>query len=281
MGSRIALLLLAGCYNPTPATNAPCGPNGECPTGLSCNPENRCTPDGIGGPDARQSDVDAAVADANADAMTDAFVAPGPPMFRSFVGASGTTASTGITSPAGTQIGDLILAHVADDGPEDPAMLPTPTGWTRVIDENAVQDRFIVVVFYRFAAAPSETFAFASTDASSWVSLMSFSGVSSAAPINASAISAFNDTVQPTAPSVTTTAANAMLVTMYAMDLSADTFQAVPGMTEIYDQATGGLQVGASQVLVATAGATGTKVAQRSGSDVGPTINATVALSPR
>jgi hypothetical protein len=232
------------------------------------------------GPDAQPS-VDAAAADAREDAMNDAPLAMGPPMFRSFVAADGATANTGMMSPPGTQIGDLLLAHVVDDGPEDPALLLTPAGWTRVVDAKAVQDRFIVAVFYRFAAASSETFTFTPTDASSYVELMAFSGVHATLPIDASNISALTDASQPTAPSVTTTKANTMLVTMYAMDLSADTFQPVPGMTEIYDQATGSLQVGGSYSALAAAGATGTKVAQRSGADIGPTINATVALSPR
>lgn len=30
------LLIAAGCYQPTPTLDAPCGPNGECPSGLSC-----------------------------------------------------------------------------------------------------------------------------------------------------------------------------------------------------------------------------------------------------
>ena len=72
-----------------------------------------------------------------------------------------------------------------------------------------------------------------------------------------------------------------MLVTMYAMDLSTDTFQQVPGMTEIYDTASIDLQIGGDTSVVAAAGATGTKVAQRSGTDIGPTINATVALAPK
>lgn len=32
----LALLFAAGCYQPTPTLNAPCGPNGECPSGLAC-----------------------------------------------------------------------------------------------------------------------------------------------------------------------------------------------------------------------------------------------------
>ncbi|HTL38391.1 MAG TPA: hypothetical protein VL326_34915, partial [Kofleriaceae bacterium] len=198
--------------------------------------------------------------------------------------ADGSTGTTTIMSPAGTQVGDLLLAHVVDDGPTDEATVPTPAGWTRVVAGHANQDQFVVVVFYRFAAATSETFTFTFTDASfaglNYIELMAFSGVSQTAPVNASNINALTDASQPTAPSVTTTKANTMLVTMYAMDLSADTFQTVTGMTEIYDQATGQLQIAADRAIVAATGATGTKVATRSGTDIGPTINATVALAP-
>jgi hypothetical protein len=229
--------------------------------------------------DARESADDAAV-DAPVDAARDAFVAV-PLAFRAVAAADGSTTSTTIASPAGTKVGDLLLAHVVDDGPADESTIPTPAGWTRVVGGHAAQDRFIVVVFYRYAAAASESFTFTFPDGLNYIALMAFAGAHSPMPVDASNIDSLTDTSQPTAPSVTTTQPGTLLVTMYTMDLSADTFQTVPGMTEIYDTPTGQLQIGADYELLASAGASGTKVAQRSGTDIGPTINATVALAPQ
>jgi hypothetical protein len=42
---------LAACYQPTASSGAPCGPSGECPTGLECI-NNRCLPPGTASDDA-------------------------------------------------------------------------------------------------------------------------------------------------------------------------------------------------------------------------------------
>ena len=39
---RGSLALLAGCYNPSPQEGAPCNLDGDCPSGLECNAENKC-----------------------------------------------------------------------------------------------------------------------------------------------------------------------------------------------------------------------------------------------
>jgi hypothetical protein len=279
------MVLLTGCYNPTPATNAPCGPNGECPSGQLCNPEGRCTLDGTGGSlDAANPD-DAAnpTIDARVDAMPDAPAATTvPPSLRAQIAADGSTTTTNISSPSGTQVGDFLLAHVVCDAATGDALIPTPTGWTRALSIHNTNNDFVSVVFYRFAVATSESFTFTFPDAFNYIELMAFSGVKTATPIDASNIVAVTDeTIQPTAPSITTTQPNTLLVTLYTLDVSNDTFVAPTGMTQIYDLFTGELSIGAYTLPVPTASATGARIAQRTGTDLGPTINASIALAPK
>jgi hypothetical protein len=288
LGLAVVLAAFAGCYNPTPALNAPCGPNGECPTGLKCNPDNRCTPDGSSGSvDAPMTPTDAdipidsaaVVIDARPDAPVTTTVAPS---LRAHVAADGSTTTTNISSPAGTQVGDLLLAHVVCDATTSDTLIPTPAGWTRALSIHNTNNDFVSVVFYRFAVATSESFTFTFTETYNYIELMAFSGVKTAMPIDASNIVAVtDDTIQPTAPSITTTQPNTLLVTLYTLDVSTDTFVTPTGMTPIYDLFTGELSIGSYTLPVSTASATGTKIAQRTGTDIGPTINASIALAPK
>lgn len=63
----VAAVALAGCFDPDYPTDLPCGPDGYCPPGQSCNSANICiaepgggadadpnAPDGRVGPDARE-----------------------------------------------------------------------------------------------------------------------------------------------------------------------------------------------------------------------------------
>jgi len=283
VAGRLGTAVLAfgvGCYNPTPATGIPCGPGEACPNGQTCDVTGLCVADGTG-TDAPRLPVDSAGSDAAAaiDAPVDASVRVAPQL-RAVSAVDGLTTTTTIMSPPGTIAGDLLLAHVADDGPLSASEVPTPAGWVRVIDRAAVQDRFVGLVFYRFAAASSESFTFTFPNDANSIHLMGFVGVDPSNPIAASDAAALPDTSQPTAPSITAPAL-AMLVTLYSLDLSTDTFLPIAGMTELYDELNGGLQVSGSIAAIPTAGPTGARVATRSGTNIGPTINFAIALAAR
>ena len=267
----VIALVVASCFSPTPATNVPCGAGGACPNGQTCNADDRCVPIG--------TEVDAPIG-GEPDASVDAFVAAAP-VFKAVATADGTATSTTIMSPPGTAAGDLLLAHVNDDGVIDSTTIATPQGWMRVAENDAVQDRFAVIVFARFATADSESFTFTFPDALNFIHLMAFSGVDPSNPIDAVATTSLNDASQPTAPSITTTQAHTLLVTLHTLDLSQDSFEPIAGMTELYDQFTGQLRVAAHAAEVAAPGATGDRISARSGTDPGPTINFSVALAPR
>ncbi len=277
MAWRLGTVVIAfsvGCYNPTPAPGIPCGPGGACPTGQTCDVTGVCLADGTG-TDARSLPVDSAALDAPGDAYVRV-----APQLRAVSAVDGTTTTTTIMSPPGTVAGDLLLAHVADDGPLTASEVLTPAGWVRVIDRAAVQDRFVGLVFYRFAAASSEIFTFTFPNDANSIHLMGFAGVDPSNPIAASDAAALTDTSQPTAPSITAPAL-ALLVTLYSLDLSTDTFLPIAGMTELYDELNGGLQVSGSIAAIPTAGPTGARVATRSGTNIGPTINFAIALAAR
>jgi hypothetical protein len=79
-------LALASCYSPSAAPGAPCGPNGECPSNLSCI-NSRCEPPGTSG------DVDAS-SNPSVDAMEPCVCSGGALV----CGATMTTCSDGCSS---------------------------------------------------------------------------------------------------------------------------------------------------------------------------------------
>jgi len=57
-GLAVGAALVAGCYHPIVASEVPCGPNGECPSGQTCNLNHQ--PPLCNGPDSADAGVDAA-----------------------------------------------------------------------------------------------------------------------------------------------------------------------------------------------------------------------------
>jgi hypothetical protein len=270
----VVLAYLAGCYDPVAAPNVPCGPGGACPSEQTCDPSGVCVAPGT------ESDAPPIAADAaEPDAAPDARITVAPQL-RSFVAVDGNSMSTTIMSPAGTVPGDLLVAHVNCDGCEPATDIPTPPGWVRLIDRDGAQDTFVVVIFHRFAIADSESFTFTFPNNLNFIHLLAFSGVDPASPVDAFDGNALTDTSQPTAPSITTSQPRTLLVALFTLDLSNDTFKDIAGMTELYDEFTGQLQVSASIAEAPTAGPTGDRVAVRDGTDPGPTINFAIALAP-
>ena len=115
---RFAVLLaaLAGCYNPTVEQSAPCGPNGECPSGLRCI-NNACLPPGTAiddapAPDDAAIDSTTVLADAPADADP-SYVPWGTPTLL----ASLELATNGETDPSVTM--NRLTAVLVSDSPDD------------------------------------------------------------------------------------------------------------------------------------------------------------------
>jgi hypothetical protein len=143
--------------------------------------------------------------------------------------------------------------------------------------DNASVTANSLAVYYKVAGAgepASYTWTF-STSTGSAGGIQTFSGVDTAAPINVENGQNTPSGLTHTTLSVTTTVANAMLVTSHAFG-SAASWTPPAGMTEAVDQASiavpnpQGISLEANYALQAAAGATGTKTATASANaDVG------------
>lgn len=128
---------------------------------------------------------------------------------------TGTGAGTSLnfTTPTNTQLNDVMIAVISVRG--GTATTITATGWT-LINSNNSGTNLKSSVYYRVASASegAQTFSFASQKASGIIA--SYSGVDTADPINAQANVVNGSSASMTAPSITTTVPNAMLVAMYS-----------------------------------------------------------------
>ncbi|MBL9077614.1 MAG: Ig-like domain-containing protein [Planctomycetes bacterium] len=206
------------------------------------------------------------------------------------VAAAGGSSGTGVSSlalsvPAGTVADDLLLAAVAVR-PSSATVTP-PSGWTLVrrIDNSTGATNSLLV--YRRAATAGEpashTFSF-STSTGGAGGIAAFRWVDTAAPIDAENGQSNASGLLHAAPSVTSTDADAMLVTVHAFSSSA-TWTEPTGMTEAFDvrsEASGatGISLCLCYLPWPTAGATGTRTATAS-NDADTGNAATIVLRRR
>lgn len=167
------------------------------------------------------------------------------------------------------------------------AVITPPGGWTLVrrID-NATGNTNSLAVYSRVAAVAepaNHTWAFsASTGSAGGIS--AFRGVDNSSPIHVENGQSTSSSLTHSAPSVTTTTSNTMLVTSHSFSTSA-TWTPPAGMTEAFERASlavpnsGGISIEGSYVLKGATGATGTKSAVASNDD--DTGNAHILALPR
>jgi len=197
--------------------------------------------------------------------------------------ASGTTLS--LTTPALTLVGDVLIAAIAVR-PQGASITP-PAGWTLVRRSDSTGGASNSLAIYTRLAVVAEpaTHDFVlSTSTGSAGGLVALREVDGASPVDVDDGTATANGLTHTAPDVTTTVANCMLVTAHAF-ASAETWTEPAGMTELVDissiaaPAATGISLSVNVELRVAAGATGTRSAVASGnSDVGNAI--TVALAP-
>jgi len=217
---------------------------------------------------------------------------------ESFSSASGITvhgASTGsapsgtltltLPVPAATKPNDLMVAAVGFR--PNTALLTPPAGWTLVrrIDNNTGSANSLAI--YRRFASTTEPAGYSwtlDTSTGSAGGIQSFAGVDPTNPVDVEAGAVTANNTQHAAPSVTTTAANDMIVTTHSF-ASGATWTPPTGMTEAFDISSNavpdalGISVEGNYVLQAAAGLTGTKIATASNdTDTGNTH--TLALRP-
>ncbi|MGH8753614.1 MAG: DUF6701 domain-containing protein [Burkholderiales bacterium] len=200
-----------------------------------------------------------ATASANADRGNTHILALKPP---------GNTVLT-INTPAGTAQNDVMIASIGMTN--DVAVITPPAGWTllRRIDNTSDTNSLAIYTKVAVAGEPaSHTWTLTNfRDAAGGI--QSFSGVDSGFIIDVENGAATASALTHATPSVTTTVANAMLVTSHAFHSSA-TWTPPTGMTEAYDIATrtvgssAGVAIESNYVLQAAIGATGVKTATAS-----------------
>ncbi|HZR03370.1 MAG TPA: Ig-like domain-containing protein [Burkholderiales bacterium] len=188
------------------------------------------------------------------------------PAFRAATSAVASGGTLTITKPSGTAANDVLISSVAVT-PSSVAITP-PTGWTLVRrTDNAGPTSNSLAVYYKVAGASEPTsYAWGMSGASFGVGgIQGFTGVDTANPINIENGQSTPSSTSHATPSITTTVANAMLVTSHSF-ASSSSWTPPSGMTESFDKANGsanatGLTVEGSRVLLAAAGASGTKTA--------------------
>lgn len=172
---------------------------------------------------------------------------------------------------AATNAGDLLVAQVAVRG-VGCASISAPTGWTLVRCE-ASGTTVAQAVYWKVATAAdiAQSFAWSfGSNRRAAGAIAVYQGVDTASPIDAHAGQVNASSSSATAPGVTTTVANDMLVALYAAASSSVSIAAPAGMTEEYQDNSGGTGVTASlsDAEVAAIGATGNKVAALGSSQI-------------
>jgi RHS repeat-associated protein len=193
------------------------------------------------------------------------------PAFRAAASATTTGATLTITKPSGTATNDVLVASIAVT--PSTATITPPSGWTLVRRlDNAGPTANSLAVYYK-AAAASEPASYAwGVSGSSFTvgGIQGFTGIDTASPLDIENGQSTPSGTTHATPSITTSVANAMLVASHAF-ASSQSWTPPSGMTESFDQRSGannatGLSIEGSRVLLAVAGASGTKTATAAGS---------------
>jgi hypothetical protein len=169
-----------------------------------------------------------------------------------------------INPPAGVVAGDFLIAGVTVR--DNPVITP-PSGWTQVRKDPLLATTITQAIYYKFAGSSEPanyTWTFSTSQKASG-GIIAYTGVDDSIPIDASS-GATGSGMSMTAPGVTTTVADAMVVGFFGIARSTG-ITAPTGMTERYQaQAGGGAATEkttskAADVTQATPGPTGNKTA--------------------
>ena len=193
------------------------------------------------------------------------------PAFRAAASATTTGATLTITKPSGTATNDVLVASIAVT--PSTATITPPSGWTLVRRmNNAGPTSNSLAVYYKAAAAGEPaSYAWGLSGSSFTVGgIQGFTGIDTASPLDIENGQSTPSGTTHATPSITTSVGNSMLVASHAF-ASSQSWTPPSGMTEAFDQRSGannatGLGIEGSRVLMAVAGASGTKTATAAGS---------------
>jgi PKD repeat protein len=193
----------------------------------------------------------------------------------------------GIERPAGTSADDVMIASIS--ARPSSATIAAPTGWALVRRIDNVAGQTISLAVFRKVAGAGEPASYIwDISGATWAvgGIQSFVNVDAGNPIDVESGHATPGGLTHATPSVTTTVANAMVVTSHTFATST-TWTPPTGMTEAFDvqfqpAATNtGQSMEGNYVVQATAGATGTKSATAAGGSGAEDIGVTHILGLR
>src|SRR5258706_14748137 len=191
------------------------------------------------------------------------------PAFRSAASATTTGATLTITKPTGVALNDVLIASIGLT-PSSGTITP-PSGWTLVRrTDNAGPTSNSLAVYYKVATGSEPTsYAWGMSGASFTTGgVHAFTGIDTTTPIHIENGQTTASATTHATPSITTSAANSIVVTSHAF-ASGATWTPPSGMTEGFDKANAnnnatGMAVEGDWLLQAVAGATGVKTATAS-----------------
>src|SRR5438132_986143 len=189
-------------------------------------------------------------------------------------GSSSSATSLAISRPAATVANDVLVAPITSrTGSRPPPTIATPARWTSIVSTNNGSTVTTATLWKVAGTAAADPGPYAFTVSSSSVAggISAYFNVDTTNPINAS-----SGAVSSSAPSITTTVANTMLVACFGRSGSS-AIGAPSGMTERFPAETSGANSAGSEsadVPQATAGATGSKASTNA------TIGQLIALAP-
>ncbi len=208
--------------------------------------------------------------------------------YRSSATANTATGASSVTinKPAGTTTNDVMIANVFVRGSGTTPSVTPPAGWTLIYQDNldgAVPAGLAAMASYYRVAGASEAANYTWTFDTSRLAvavISSYTGVNTSTPVDADNGQANAASTTITAPSVTTTVANTMLVGGFGLLEGGQSISPPAGMTERVDISPAGpnLTLEMSNELRAVAGATGQRDATASFSDT--SIGQLIALRP-
>src|SRR5438477_3428997 len=194
-------------------------------------------------------------------------------------GSFSSATSLAISRPAATVANDVMVASITSHtGSSPPPTITAPAGWTLIVNTNNTTT-LTTATFWKVAgtaAADPGPYAFTVSSSSVAGGISAYFNVDTTNPINASGGQATSS-----APSITTTVANTMLVACFGRSGSS-LIGAPSGMTERFTAVTSGSNNAASEsadVPQATAGATGSKASTGNTATIGQAVALTPATS--
>lgn len=189
-----------------------------------------------------------------------------------------------LAAPAGLAVGDLMLVFITQRDGGTIGFDEAPAGWTSVISRDSGSTLGVIVLRKVATAADiGATFEW-EIDRSDRTAagIAAFRGVDSIAPVQASGSQANAASGTYTAPSITTTSADTVLVAFFAAVNGNVVVANASGMSPLFTEASqagpNGVSAGASYATQAAAGASGSKVSSGNTSLVN--IGALLALKP-